>query len=45
VTHSNNNLTGVYIIGVLSCLYHGVGLWVGLFWPWYIGAVFLKAGF
>lgn len=33
--------TGVYIIGACSCWYHGVGFWVGLFCPWYIGAAFV----
>lgn len=43
-TMADATLTGTYIIGALSCWYHGVGFWVGLFWPWYIGAVFVGAG-
>lgn len=34
------DVTAVWFVGVLSCWYHGVGFWVGVFWPWYIGAVF-----
>jgi len=39
---SNASFTDVYIIGACSCWYHGVGFWVGLFWPWHIGAVFVE---
>ena len=42
---TSNGFTAVYIIGACSCWYHGVGFWAGLFWPWYIGAVFASAGF
>lgn len=36
--------TLVWFIGACSCWYHGIGFWVGLFWPWYLGAVFKGSG-
>ncbi len=40
---SSNGFTLVYFVGVGSCWVHGVNFWVGLFWPWYIGALFAGA--
>jgi hypothetical protein len=40
---SRGGLTMVWFIGACSCWYHGVGFWVGLFWPWNLGYVFLLA--
>lgn len=40
ITNQSTGLTMVWFIGACSCWYHGVGFWMGLFWPWYIGAVF-----
>ena len=41
---TNLKLTLLWLVGAFSCWYHGVGFWMGLFWPWYIGAVFDGAG-
>lgn len=40
---TSEGFTAVWFIGACSCWYHGVGFWVGLFWPWYLGAVFAEA--
>lgn len=37
-----DGFTLVYIIGAFSCWYHGTSFGVGLFWPWYIGGLFVR---
>jgi len=40
VRHSSGSFGFVYFFGVVSCAFHGVDLWVSIFWPLYLGAVY-----
>ena len=40
VRRSSGPVSLLYLYGAASCMFHGVDLWVSIFWPMYLGAVY-----